>query len=173
MFEYIFSQINNISKTARETYGVNPVVLVVIYLGCTPVVYYSPLKTIRAVKKKLGNQIILWSTIFLCTTFAPLGYVLLYGKNIPWWVYGIIMLLIAQAVLFRVLKPREKPENNINMENTKFEQMEKPSNPRLHPPARKAQAAGAGSRREFPPRRGEGGTHNGIDDTGTWTFQYS
>ena len=114
MFEYIISQINNISKAAQDNYGVNPVVFLIIYLGCTPFFYYSLFQTIRAVKKKQGNKIMLWSAIFLCVTIAPFIYVLLFGKNIPWWVYGIIIILISQAILSLIMKLRKMPANDLN-----------------------------------------------------------
>jgi hypothetical protein len=112
MIEYILSQINAIAKAAHDTYGVNPIIFVIIYLGCTPIFYYSLFQTIRAVAKRLGNKIMLWSAIFLCVTIAPYVYVLLFGKNIPWWVYGIIGLVVGQAVLSLILKLRNKPIND-------------------------------------------------------------
>jgi len=109
MFEYIISHINTISKAAQDNYGVNPVVFLVIYLSCTPLFYYSIFQTIRAVKKKHGNKFMLWSALFLCVPIAPLIFILLFGKNIPWWVYGIIIILISQAVLSLIMKIRKKP----------------------------------------------------------------
>jgi hypothetical protein len=100
-------------QVARDHYGVNPIIFLVIYLGCTPVFYYSLFRTLRALAKKLGNQVMLWSGIFLCTTVAPFLYVLIFGRNIPWWVYVIIALLIGQGVLSLVMKLRKKPAENV------------------------------------------------------------
>jgi hypothetical protein len=113
MWGYIVSQIDHLMQVARDHYGVNPVVFLVIYLGCTPVFYYSLFRTLRALAKKLGNQVMLWSGIFLFVTVAPFLYVLIFGRNIPWWVYLIIALLIGQGVFSLVRKLRQKPAEDV------------------------------------------------------------
>jgi hypothetical protein len=110
MFEYMISKINEISKIARENYGVNPTIFIALYLLSVPIFYYSLFRTLRAIPKKLGNEIMVWSAIFLCANIAPFLYVLIFGRNIPWWVYGIIAILISQGVLSLLLKLRKKPE---------------------------------------------------------------
>ncbi len=109
MFDYIVSQINEIARAARENYGVDPVVFLIIYLASVPVFYYSLFRTLRALAKKLGNEIMLWSAVFLCANIAPFLYVILFGRNIPWWVFGLMGLLIGQGVLSLVMKLRKKP----------------------------------------------------------------
>ncbi len=96
-------------QTAREVYGVNPIIFVTIYLVCAPLWYYSIFRTLRALAKRQGKQILLWSTIFLGATVAPFLYVLLFGRNLPWWVYLIIAVLIGQGLLSLVLRLRRKP----------------------------------------------------------------
>jgi hypothetical protein len=117
LFEYIISQINEITKVARDNYGVNPLVFIVIYLVGIPIFYYSLFRTLRAIAKKLGNEIMLWSAIFLCANIAPFLYVLIFGRNIPWWVYGFIALLIGQGVLSLIMKVRQKPGNSTKIIN--------------------------------------------------------
>ena len=109
MLEYVISKIEELMQVARDNYGVNPVVFLVIYLVSVPFFYYSLFRTLRALAKKLGKEVMLWSTIFLCANVAPFLYVLLFGRNIPWWVYGIIALLIGQGVLSLVIKLRRMP----------------------------------------------------------------
>ena len=115
MVEFIISKINEISTMARENYGVNPTIFLFIYLITVPIFYYSLFRTLRAVTKKLGKEIMLWSAIFLCANIAPFLYVLLFGRNIPWWVYGIIALLLGQGVLSFILKIRKKPETGLKV----------------------------------------------------------
>jgi|GEM_PF-960639 hypothetical protein len=112
MFKYVISHIHTISKVARNTYGVNPLIFIIIYLVCVPIFYYSLFRIIRAVTKKLGNEIMLWSAIFLCANIATFLYVLIFGRNIPWWVYGIIAIVIGQIVFSLIRKLRKKPVNN-------------------------------------------------------------
>jgi len=103
---YVISQIEGLMQVARDTYGVNPIIFLAIYLGCAPFFYYSLFRTLRAAAKRLGQEVMVWSAVFLCATVAPFVYVLFFGRNLPWWVYGIIALLIGQGVLSLVRKLR-------------------------------------------------------------------
>lgn len=109
MVEFILSQIQGLMRAARENYSVDPVVFLVIYLGSAPFFYYSLFRMIRALAQKRRSEIMLWSTVFLCATVAPFLYVLFFGRNLPWWVYGIIALLIGQGVFSLVTKLRGRP----------------------------------------------------------------
>jgi hypothetical protein len=109
MIQFVLSKIEAIMQTARDNYGVDPVIFLVIYLGSAPVFYYSLFRMIRAAAKRLGKQVMLWSAVFLCTNVAPFLYVLLFGRNLPWWVYGIIALLIGQGIFSLVTKLRGRP----------------------------------------------------------------
>ncbi len=97
-------------EAARLSYGVNPVVFLVILFGASPVFYYSIYRMVRALAKKQVNEVTLWSTVFLLSTAAPYLYVLVAGHNIPWWVYIIIGLLFGQGVWSLVRRLRKKPE---------------------------------------------------------------
>jgi hypothetical protein len=108
MVQLVLSQIRALMQAARDNYGVDPLVFLALYLVSAPVFYYSLFRMIRALAKRFGKEIMLWSFIFLCANIAPFLYVLLFGRNLPWWVYGIIALLIGQGVYFLVRKLREK-----------------------------------------------------------------
>jgi hypothetical protein len=97
-------------EAARENYGVNPVVFLVLLFGSSPVFYYSIYRMVRALAKKHLNEVTLWSMIFLLSTAAPYLYVLVAGRNLPWWVYIIIGLLFVQGVWSLVRRLRKKPE---------------------------------------------------------------
>jgi hypothetical protein len=105
----ILSMIQGLMKTARDVYGVNPIIFLVLYLGSAPVWYYSLYRTLRALARKRGNEIMLWSAVFLASTVAPFGYVVLFGHNMPWWVYLLIVILVGQGVVSFVLRLRKKP----------------------------------------------------------------
>ena len=107
--DLILSQINGLMQAARDTYGVDPVVFVVIYLVAAPFFYYGLFRMVRALATKRSAEIMLWSTVFLCATVAPFVYVLLFGRNLPWWVYAIIAVLIGQGVYSLVRRLRAKP----------------------------------------------------------------
>jgi ABC-type Co2+ transport system permease subunit len=99
-------------KQAIDHYGVNPAIFLVIYLMSVPFFYYSLFRVIRALEKKLGKEVLVWSTVFLCATVAPFMYVLFFGRNLLWWVYGIIALLIGQGIFSLIRKLRDT--NNAN-----------------------------------------------------------
>lgn len=104
MIEYLLSQLDAIMQQAVDRYGVNPVIFLVIFLGCAPFFYYSLFRMMRAIAKKRGKEVWVWSTVFLCATAAPFIYVLFFGRNLPWWVYGIIALLIGQGIFSLIRK---------------------------------------------------------------------
>jgi len=109
----VLGWIRELMRAARENYGVDPAVFLIFYLASAPVFYFSIFRMVRALARKLPNEITLWSMVFLAATAAPFLYVLLFGRNLPWWIYAVIGLLIAQGVysLVRRLtkKPPEKP----------------------------------------------------------------
>ena len=109
MVQFVLSKIGALMQTARDHYGVDPVVFVALYLGSAPFFYYSLFRLMRALAKRLSKAVMLWSAVFLCATVAPYVYVLLFGRNLPWWVHGIIALLIGLGVLSLVRKLRGKP----------------------------------------------------------------
>jgi hypothetical protein len=110
MIDYFVAQIETLMRMAREEYGVDPVVFLVIYLASAPIFYYSLFRMARALAKKLGGEIMLWSTVFLASVVAPFVYVLLFGRNLPWWVYAIIAVLVGQGVISLIRNLRKKPE---------------------------------------------------------------
>jgi hypothetical protein len=106
MAQFVLSKIEALMETARVSYSVDPIVFLVIYFASAPFFYYAFFRMIRALAKRLGNEIMLWSALFLGATVAPFVYVLLFGRNLPWWVYGIMALLIGQGVFYLVKKLR-------------------------------------------------------------------
>lgn len=108
MIDYIVAQIETLMRTAREEYGVDPVIFLVIYLGAAPVFYYSLYRMARALAKKVGGEVMLWSTVFLASVVAPFIYVLLFGRNLPWWVYAIIAVIVGQGVISLIGNLRKK-----------------------------------------------------------------
>lgn len=97
---------------ARETYGVNPVVFLAIFLGSGPVFYYSLYRLLRSLARKAGGATGMWSAVFLGATAAPYLYVLVFGRNLPAWVYGILALLIGQGA-WSLAKRLRKPEKGV------------------------------------------------------------
>ena len=91
---------------ARLQYGVNPVVFLGLIVACAPFFYYSIYRLVRAVATKEKGRVALWSSVFLAATSIPYLYVLLFGRNLPWYIYGIFAALIAQGIYQLVKKIR-------------------------------------------------------------------
>ena len=102
----VLGWIRGLMRAARESYGVDPVAFLIIYLASAPVFYFSIFRMVRALAKGLRQEITIWSMVFLASTAAPFVYVLLFGRNLPWWVYVVIGLLVAQAVYSLVRRLR-------------------------------------------------------------------
>jgi hypothetical protein len=106
----VLGWVREMMRAARANYGVDPVVFLIIYFASVPFFYFSIFRMIRALARKLRNEIMIWSAVFLASTAAPFIYVLFFGRNLPWWVYAVIGLLIGQGVYSLVRKLTKKPE---------------------------------------------------------------
>ncbi len=107
-FSFVLSKIQPLMQTARDIYNVDPVVFLVIYFVSVPLFYYSLFRMLRALARRHTNEILIWSAAFLCANVAPFLYVLFFGRNLPWWVYGILALLIGQGMYFLARKLRDR-----------------------------------------------------------------
>ena len=104
----VLGQIGRLMQAARENYSVNPVIFLVIYIGSGPFFYYSIFRMLRALARRQQQGIVAWSMVFLGSTAAPFLYVLVFGRNLPWWVYVVIGLLLAQGVSSLIRRLRKK-----------------------------------------------------------------
>ena len=77
----------------------NPFVFVAIVAVCFPFFYFSLFKLVRSVAKRTFQQTGLWGSVFLLAAIGPYIYVLIFGRNLPWWVYLIIGALVIQGVV--------------------------------------------------------------------------
>ncbi len=104
----VLGAIRDMMRAAHDNYGVNPVVFIVIYLASAPFFYYSIFRMLRALARRQQQGIIAWSMVFLGSTAAPFIYVLVFGRNLPWWVYVVIGVLIGQGVYSLIRRLRKK-----------------------------------------------------------------
>jgi hypothetical protein len=109
MIESILAYIRSLMETARVEYGVDPVIFIVIYGICVPFWYLGLFRMLRALAARRMNEVTLWSAVFLAATAAPFIYVMAFGRNIPWWVYVVIVALIGEGVWSLVSKLRKPP----------------------------------------------------------------
>jgi hypothetical protein len=108
MFEFMVAKVQAWIASTRETYGVDPVVFLVISTVNAPFFYFTIYKSVKAVAKRDTGRLPLWATLFLVSVVVPYVYVLFWGRNLPWYIYAAMGLLVAQGVWTLVKKVRRK-----------------------------------------------------------------
>jgi hypothetical protein len=106
LIAWVINWAKGLIEASRTNYGVDPIIFVVISTIASPAFYYSIYRVIRAAVKRNGRELMLWGPIFGCAFIAPYVYVLFFGRNLPWWVYVVIGLLVAQGIYSLVRKIR-------------------------------------------------------------------
>jgi len=79
-----------------EKYGVDPVIFGSIYVGGIPLFTLSLWWLIRNVRQNKPLVLPVLSTGFFF--LSAYLYLIVVGRNIPWWVYGLIAALVAYGV---------------------------------------------------------------------------
>lgn len=74
-------------------YGVNPFIFGAIYVGAIPFFSLSIGRLIQNYRK--GRSIVLPALSAMFFFVSAYIYLIFAGKNVPWWVYGVVVLLIA------------------------------------------------------------------------------
>lgn len=75
-----------------EEYGVNPIVFGSIYIGAIPFFTLSIAWLVRNYRKNLSIVLpVLSSTFFFVSAYL---YLMIAGQNVPWWVYGVVVLML-------------------------------------------------------------------------------
>ncbi len=96
-----------------ENYGVNPLIFGAIYVGAIPFFSFSVGWLIRNYRK--GKSVALPALLAMFFFISAYIYLIFAGKNVPFWVYGIVILLVVFGVwstirkIRRQLNPAEKP----------------------------------------------------------------
>lgn len=97
--------------TLGADYGVNPMIFGAIYVGAIPFFTLSLVWVVKNYRDK--KSLVLPS---LCTAFFFVSaylYLIIVGKNVPWWVYGIVTLLIIYGAYSTILKVKSKIQEKI------------------------------------------------------------
>lgn len=79
-----------------ENYSVNPYIFASIYVGAIPFFTVSVAWIIRNKRKRKPLVLPILST-GLCLSSAYI-YIMIAGENVPWWVYGIIAILLVYGI---------------------------------------------------------------------------
>ena len=87
------------AATVSASYGVNPYLFIALTTICAPAFYYSIYRLTKALASGQRRQVSTWSSVFLGAAALPYGYVLVCGRNLPWWIYLVLGVLLAQGVV--------------------------------------------------------------------------
>ena len=111
MIAFMIERVGAWIVSTRQTYGVDPVVFLIISTVNAPFFYYTIYKMVKAVAKRDTKHLPLWATLFLAAVVVPYVYVLFWGHNLPWYIYVAMGLLVGQGVwtLVRKLRARGGP----------------------------------------------------------------
>jgi ABC-type Co2+ transport system permease subunit len=98
-------------------YGVNPFIFGAIYIGAIPFFSLSIGRLIQNYRK--GRSIVLPALSAMLFFVSAYIYLMFAGKNVPWWVYGVVVLLIVIGAYSTIKKVRQqikevKEEQKIN-----------------------------------------------------------
>ncbi len=93
-----------------ENYGVNPLVFGAIYIGAVPFFTLSVGWLIR--NYRCGKSIALPAIAALFFFVSAYIYLIFAGKNVPFWVYAVVILLIAFGAYSTVKKIRTQVKSS-------------------------------------------------------------
>jgi hypothetical protein len=108
MIAFVIEKVQAWIAATRETYGVDPVVFLIISTINAPFFYFTIFKMVKAVAKRDTKRLPLWATLFLAAVVVPYVYVLFWGHNLPWYIYVAMGLLVGQGVWTLVRKLRKR-----------------------------------------------------------------
>lgn len=89
-----------------QQYGVNPIIFGGIYVGAIPFFAGSLAWLYRNYRN--NKSIILPSFSALFFFISAYLYLIIAGQNVPWWVYAIVILMVAYGAYSTFRKVRRK-----------------------------------------------------------------
>lgn len=87
-------------------YGVNPFIFGAIYVGAIPFFSFSVGWLIRNYRQ--GKSIVLPALAAMFFFISAYIYLIFAGKNVPWWVYGVVIFLIVIGAYSTIKKVRRQ-----------------------------------------------------------------
>ncbi|MGI8669651.1 MAG: hypothetical protein ACR2J3_07360 [Aridibacter sp.] len=89
-------------------YGVNPFIFGGIYIGAIPFFLLSIAWLIRNYRNDKSIALpALSATFFFISAYL---YLIIVGRNVPWWVYGIVVLMVIYGAYSTIKSVRKKME---------------------------------------------------------------
>lgn len=92
--------------TLGEQYGVNPIIFGSIYIGAIP--FFTASLAWLYSNYRNDKSIILPALSTLLFFMSAYIYLIIVGKNVPWWVYGVVVSMVAYGAWSTYRKIRKK-----------------------------------------------------------------
>lgn len=89
-----------------EQYGVNPFIFGAIYIGAVPFFSLSIGWLIRNYRR--GKSVVLPAMSAMFFFVSAYIYLMFAGKNVPWWVYAVVVLLLVVGAYSTINKVRRQ-----------------------------------------------------------------
>jgi hypothetical protein len=98
---------------AQQVYGVSPYVFGVLYAIKVVLISYCLAQAWRSLRAKQQKRALAWVVGYVCSLSLPFLYILLCGRNFPWWVRPLIagtLLVVAGCALYRLRRMSRSAE---------------------------------------------------------------
>lgn len=79
--------------TLGDQYGVDPVLFAVLYLAHHPLFWGTMAWLAARVRRRQPVAALVALGVFFW--LMPYSYVFLFGRNLPWWAYGVAAIILA------------------------------------------------------------------------------
>ncbi len=98
MLSALVGWVNGFVAAVRERYGVDPWIYIGMMIACSPPFYLFLFLTLRALAKRDMKRTVMHAGVSLLIYMLPTFYILLFGHNLPWWIWLLAALLAVWAV---------------------------------------------------------------------------
>ncbi len=107
--QLVWENIKNYYLTLGKNYHVNPIIFLAIHIIATPLFVLSVAWLVRSYRKKKDIIFPALAAVFIFN--AANIYLVLFGKNIPWWVYAVLAVTTIISSYFAYKKIRKKMQD--------------------------------------------------------------
>ncbi|MGM0546522.1 MAG: hypothetical protein ACQEST_07355 [Bacteroidota bacterium] len=111
-----FDQLYNWFMGLGKPYGVNPIIFGSIYVGAVPFFWISMWWLVKNIRnnRSVASPVIM----ACCCAISSYIYLIFVGENVPYWVYGLIIAIVAYAI-YSTLKSVKQKKREIEEEEIK------------------------------------------------------
>lgn len=110
MIDFILRLWSGIQELGAE-HNVDPFLFAILYLGTIPPYLGSMIWAVRNFKKGKGIALPVLSTAFFF--ILPALYVILFGENMAWWAYAVIVFIVVYGSFSGYSKFKKQTEREL------------------------------------------------------------